>query len=296
MFVGAAHAFEHGGGTDAGYGLLAGGVEVGEHDGVGFGEGFGELLCEVARAGVEVGLEGYGEVPPGVEGAHGGYAGAQFVGVVGVVVDYDASACGLLEQELEAPLSAHERGHGAACGVGFEGSCEPACGEGSYGVFDVDVDGHAELYAGYVSAGMHEVEGYGAVAEGYVCGMEVAFVAGVCEDADVGPGAGHELVVFTPAVPAESAIMTFFRTGGFRMIKRSEALGIITDKSKALCFAGTHGKTTTSAMAAHILHTCSCGCNAFLGGILRNCGTNLLLAPASPWTVAEADEYDRSSS
>jgi len=102
------------------------------------------------------------------------------------------------------------------------------------------------------------------------------------------------LVVFTPAVPAESAIMTFFRTGGFRMIKRSEALGIITDKSKALCFAGTHGKTTTSAMAAHILHTCSCGCNAFLGGILRNCGTNLLLAPASPWTVAEADEYDRS--
>ncbi len=88
--------------------------------------------------------------------------------------------------------------------------------------------------------------------------------------------------------------MTFFRTGGFRMIKRSEALGIITDKSKALCFAGTHGKTTTSAMAAHILHTCSCGCNAFLGGILRNCGTNLLLAPASPWTVAEADEYDRS--
>lgn len=102
------------------------------------------------------------------------------------------------------------------------------------------------------------------------------------------------LVVFTPAVPAESAIMTFFRNGGFRMIKRSEALGIITDKSKALCFAGTHGKTTTSAMAAHILHTCSCGCNAFLGGILRNCGTNLLLAPASPWTVAEADEYDRS--
>lgn len=102
------------------------------------------------------------------------------------------------------------------------------------------------------------------------------------------------LVVFTPAVPTDSAVMTWFREGGYRMIKRAQALGIITADSKAICFAGTHGKTTTSAMAAHILHTCSCGCNAFLGGILRNYDSNFLLDPASPWTVAEADEYDRS--
>jgi len=102
------------------------------------------------------------------------------------------------------------------------------------------------------------------------------------------------LVVFTPAVPADSAVMQYFSAAGHRMVKRSEALGAVTRNSRALCFAGTHGKTTTSAMAAHILHTCSCGCNAFLGGILRNYDSNLLLAPASPWTVAEADEYDRS--
>lgn len=102
------------------------------------------------------------------------------------------------------------------------------------------------------------------------------------------------LVVYTPAVPADSAVMRYFREGGFRMVKRAEALGTITDHSRALCFAGTHGKTTTSAMAAHVLHECSCGCNAFLGGILRNTGSNLMLAPSSPWTVAEADEYDRS--
>ena len=102
------------------------------------------------------------------------------------------------------------------------------------------------------------------------------------------------LVVFTPAVPADSAVMRYFAGAGHRMIKRAEALGIVTRRSRALCFAGTHGKTTTSAMAAHVLHTCSVGCNAFLGGILRNYDSNLLLAPASPWTVAEADEYDRS--
>ena len=102
------------------------------------------------------------------------------------------------------------------------------------------------------------------------------------------------LVVYTPAVPADSAVMTYFRDGGFHMIKRAEALGIVTRKHRSLCFAGTHGKTTTSSMAAHVLNSCRCGCNAFLGGILRNYGSNLLLAPASPWAVAEADEYDRS--
>ena len=102
------------------------------------------------------------------------------------------------------------------------------------------------------------------------------------------------LVVYTPAVPADSALMRYFREGGFHMVKRAEALGVITRGSRALCFAGTHGKTTTSSMAAHVLHHCPCGCNAFLGGILRNYDSNLLLAPDSDWTVVEADEYDRS--
>ncbi len=77
-------------------------------------------------------------------------------------------------------------------------------------------------------------------------------------------------------------------------MKRAKVLGDITRGTKGLCFAGTHGKTTTSSMAAHILHTCPVGCNAFLGGILRNYDSNLLLSQTSPYSVIEADEYDRS--
>lgn len=102
------------------------------------------------------------------------------------------------------------------------------------------------------------------------------------------------LVVYTPAVPATNAIMQFFATGPFTMMKRAAALGLITRASHAICFAGTHGKTTTSSMCAHILHTSATGCNAFLGGILRNYNSNLLLSATSPWSVVEADEYDRS--
>jgi len=102
------------------------------------------------------------------------------------------------------------------------------------------------------------------------------------------------LVVYTPAVPHDSEVMTFFREGGFNLVKRAKALGHITEGSKALCFSGTHGKTTTSSMAAHILHSQPLGCNAFLGGILLRYNSNLMLSPTSPYTVAEADEYDRS--
>ena len=110
-----------------------------------------------------------------------------------------------------------------------------------------------------------------------------------------GPSAPDDtLVIYTPAVPADSAVMTFFRDKGYRMMKRSQALGLITESSKALCFAGTHGKTTTSSMAAHILHSTDVDCNAFLGGILLGYNTNLILSPTSPYTVVEADEYDRS--
>ncbi|MDE6383804.1 MAG: UDP-N-acetylmuramate--L-alanine ligase [Paramuribaculum sp.] len=102
------------------------------------------------------------------------------------------------------------------------------------------------------------------------------------------------LVVYTPAVPESNAIMQYFRDGGFEVVKRAAVLGLITRNSRSLCFAGTHGKTTTSSMAAHLLHTMPCGCNAFLGGVLRNYGTNFLLHPDSDLSVIEADEYDRS--
>lgn len=102
------------------------------------------------------------------------------------------------------------------------------------------------------------------------------------------------LVIYTPAVPAENIPLSYFRQGGFEVIKRSAALGHLTAGMKTLAFSGTHGKTTTSSMAAHILHTAPVGCTAFLGGILRNYNSNLLLSDTSPWAVAEADEYDRS--
>ena len=105
---------------------------------------------------------------------------------------------------------------------------------------------------------------------------------------------GAALVVYTPAVPADNVPLSYFRQHSFPVLKRSAVLGILTQGSKGLCFAGTHGKTTTSSMAAHILHTAKVGCNAFLGGILRNYDSNLLLSATSPYTVIEADEYDRS--
>lgn len=102
------------------------------------------------------------------------------------------------------------------------------------------------------------------------------------------------LVVYTPAIPTTHAGLVYFREHGFKVVKRAELLGLITQSSKGLCFSGTHGKTTTSSMAAHIFHESPIGCNAFLGGILRNYNSNLILSDHSPFTVIEADEYDRS--
>lgn len=102
------------------------------------------------------------------------------------------------------------------------------------------------------------------------------------------------LVVYTPAVPASNVPLTFFRDGGFEVRKRAWVLGQITRGSKSLCFSGTHGKTTTSSMAAHVLHSGPVGCNAFLGGILKGYNSNLMLSATSPYSVVEADEYDRS--
>ena len=104
----------------------------------------------------------------------------------------------------------------------------------------------------------------------------------------------HTLVVYTPAVPDTHQGLTYFRKHGFEVVKRAALLGEVTSLSKGLCFAGTHGKTTTSSMAAHILHSSGIGCNAFLGGVLRNYDSNFLLSDTSPYSVIEADEFDRS--
>lgn len=102
------------------------------------------------------------------------------------------------------------------------------------------------------------------------------------------------LVVYTPAIPADNRVLSYFRDGGFKVVKRAALLGEVTKGSKALCFSGTHGKTTSSSMAAHVMHLSKCGCTAFLGGVLRNYKSNYLLDPGSEYTVAEADEFDRS--
>ena len=102
------------------------------------------------------------------------------------------------------------------------------------------------------------------------------------------------LVVYTPAIPADNRVLSYFRDGGFKVVKRAALLGEVTKGSKALCFSGTHGKTTSSSMAAHVMHLSKCGCTAFLGGVLRNYNSNYLLDPGSEYTVAEADEFDRS--
>lgn len=102
------------------------------------------------------------------------------------------------------------------------------------------------------------------------------------------------LVVFTPAIPATHSELLFFQQQGFEVVKRAQVLGTLTQSLKGLCVAGTHGKTTTSSMAAHLLHESPVGCNAFLGGITKNYGTNYILSKESPYVVIEADEFDRS--
>lgn len=102
------------------------------------------------------------------------------------------------------------------------------------------------------------------------------------------------LVVYTPAIPETHKELVFFREGGFEIQKRAQVLGTLTHASKGLCVAGTHGKTTTSTICAHIMHQSHMDCNAFLGGISKNYGTNYILSDDSEFVVIEADEFDRS--
>ena len=102
------------------------------------------------------------------------------------------------------------------------------------------------------------------------------------------------LVVYTPAIPADHQEWGVFKEGGFTIKKRAEVLGIITKGKRGICAAGTHGKTTTSTMTAHLLHSSNVDCAAFLGGISKNYKSNLLTTDKSDFVVIEADEYDRS--
>lgn len=106
--------------------------------------------------------------------------------------------------------------------------------------------------------------------------------------------ADKTLVIITPAIPQDHPQLIYFQKHHYKIIKRSEMLGEITRQSKAICIAGTHGKTTTSTITAHLLHQSRVGCSAFLGGISNNYNSNLLLSNDSNFVVVEADEYDRS--
>ncbi len=128
-------------------------------------------------------------------------------------------------------------------------------------------------------------------------GMWIHYADDVSEIPEAFKHIESALIIYTPAIPAEQAELNFFKNKGYQIYKRSQVLGFLTKELKTIGIAGTHGKTTTSSMAAHIMHESTMPCSAFLGGITQNYGTNILIGNhenGAGWVVAEADEYDRS--
>lgn len=125
-------------------------------------------------------------------------------------------------------------------------------------------------------------------------GMQITYNDSVEELQTTGIDPVHTMVVRTPAVPADTLIFRYLCDNGYAVLKRAEVLGMVTRQMKSLCVAGTHGKTTTSTILAHLMYQSEIGTNAFLGGISNNYGTNVLLQKDSNYVVVEADEYDRS--
>ncbi|WP_077196139.1 UDP-N-acetylmuramate--L-alanine ligase [Prevotella ihumii] len=125
-------------------------------------------------------------------------------------------------------------------------------------------------------------------------GIEVHYEENVDLISEACKDVASTLVVYTPAIPVTHAELVYFRDHGFEIQKRAQVLGTLTRTHKGLCFAGTHGKTSTSTMCAHLMHQSHLGCNAFLGGISKNYGTNYILSNTSDYVVIEADEFDRS--
>ena len=125
-------------------------------------------------------------------------------------------------------------------------------------------------------------------------GMDIHYEENVEKIPAACKDASSTLVIFTPAIPQEHKELVYFHENGFTIEKRAQVLGTLTRTHKGLCVAGTHGKTTTSTMCAHIMHQSHVDCNAFLGGISKNYGTNYILSDKSDYVVIEADEFDRS--
>jgi UDP-N-acetylmuramate--alanine ligase len=149
--------------------------------------------------------------------------------------------------------------------------------------------------ARYFHAKGHEVSGYDRTPSEITASLEAEGIAvNFDERPELIPGDPSDtLVIYTPAIPAENRELVFVREKGYRLLKRSRVLGEIAEGKKTIAVAGTHGKTTTSTMTGHIFQASGTGCDAFLGGISKNYGTNLLLGD-SGIVVAEADEFDRS--
>ena len=158
--------------------------------------------------------------------------------------------------------------------------------------------GMANLVRYYLLHGF-EVAGYDRAASDLTAslvaeGAKITYTDSVSEIPELFRNPADTLVVYTPAIPASNEILSYFRNNGFEVIKRAALLGKITMSGKGICVAGSHGKTSTSSMIANIMRDAAPGCTAFLGGILRNINSNLVLNEKSEFSVIEADEYDRS--
>lgn len=125
-------------------------------------------------------------------------------------------------------------------------------------------------------------------------GSEIHFTTDLAYVREKFPERENLLVIYTPAIPADHLELNYFRKGGYQMKKRAELLGIVSDSTKCIAVAGTHGKTTVTTMVTHLLKVAGITCNAFLGGISKNYKTNAVLSGEEGWMVLEADEFDRS--
>jgi UDP-N-acetylmuramate--alanine ligase len=125
-------------------------------------------------------------------------------------------------------------------------------------------------------------------------GSEIHFTADLAYLRDKYSDREKLLVVYTPAIPEDHPELSFFRKGGYHLMKRAEMLGVIADQEQCVAVAGTHGKTTVTTLVTHLMKVAGVPCNAFLGGISKNYQTNAVLSPEKGWMVMEADEFDRS--
>ena len=148
--------------------------------------------------------------------------------------------------------------------------------------------------ARYFHRSGHSVSGYDRTPSPLTAELEAEGIAIHYDDRPEQLPEGIDMVVYTPAVPEELGEFQALKASGVRMEKRSQVLGEVTRGKRCIAVAGSHGKTTTSTLIAHLLSKAPCGCSAFLGGISKNFGSTLVVDTESEYVVVEADEYDRS--